>query len=535
MKPLWNKLLIRFGGLVAHPVFWHYLLHRVTLYILAWLLTLGGAAAALYVGWTAFDNDRRPDGNTGHTQVDFGGQYLMGRMLKEGLGRHLYHRADQRRVLKEAYPREFEASDQEKSDTENLMGWIMGQDQPTEAGIITLAAANPLEAAVFVADPRVHAHPVGGPLYPPINAFFYYPLAQFDPQSAYRIYQVVNLVLAFVAGLGITVLCEGRIWWPIASGAVLAFPGFGGSLHLAQNATLSLTILIWGWTLIARGYAGWGGLVWGLLAFKPVWALSFLLVFVLTRRWRAGLAMAATGTLLALATIPFVGLQSWFDWLTVGKEAAELYKADDNWIHLSRDLLSLPRHWLNFGREPELWYERRDDLLTTIVGWAMLVAIAEIALRLVTLRGHQAKAITGPRAAFVFLTAWLCCFHFMYYDTLLAALPVFLLFTEPRRYLKPIFLAIARIPRGQIDDKLASSYLPHLVRELPPSPPLVQLGYRNVWVLNPMEPILAVLLLASVYLFPFIGLNPWRFPYDTVCLFVFWLWCGGLWLFQSAI
>ena len=44
------------------------------------------------------------DGNGGHCTVDFGGQYLMGRMLVTGNGGELYNRAVQRQVLAEVYP-----------------------------------------------------------------------------------------------------------------------------------------------------------------------------------------------------------------------------------------------------------------------------------------------------------------------------------------------------------------------------------------------------------------------------------------------
>ena len=50
---------------------------------------------------------------------------------------------------------------------------------------------------------------------------------------------------------------------------------------------MSLAIIIWGWALYSRGYETAGGLVWGLLAFKPVWAAAFFLAPLLTRRWRA--------------------------------------------------------------------------------------------------------------------------------------------------------------------------------------------------------------------------------------------------------
>src|SRR5207253_2803043 len=79
------------------------------------------------------------------------------------------------------------------------------------------------------------------------------------------------------------------------------------------------------WGLAVRGRNVAGGMVWGLLAFKPVWAAAFFLVPLLTRRWRFALAMLGTGAALGLATLPFVGLQTWFDWLAVGREATGLY------------------------------------------------------------------------------------------------------------------------------------------------------------------------------------------------------------------
>src|SRR5262249_54452127 len=154
---------------------------------------------------------------------------------------------------------------------------------------------------------------VGGPLYPPINAFFFAPLALMPPRVAYRVNQGFGALLPFLAGLAIAGISRGRIWCPVAAAAVILLPGYVGSLNLGQNAALTLTILCWGWALAARGRPGWGGVVWGLLAFKPVWALAFILVPLLTGRWKMCLTMALSGAALAAATLPFVGVQSWLD------------------------------------------------------------------------------------------------------------------------------------------------------------------------------------------------------------------------------
>ena len=67
-------------------------------------------------------------------------------------------------------------------------------------------------------------------------------------------------------------------------------------------------------------------------------------------------------------------------------------------------------------------------LLTALVGWWSLVAVFEMTVRLTCVRKEQAaRTVEGPATAFLLLSAWLLCFHFMYYDVLLAALPIFLL------------------------------------------------------------------------------------------------------------
>src|SRR5712692_4273384 len=129
-------------------------------YLLAWLLAVTTAGITFLLAWTMFDTPKREDGrskrrggNSGHVTIDFGGQWLMGRMLAQGLGRHLYHRNYLRDVVREAYPREDEippeersAAEEDEHDAENMMNWLIGRDDPASAC------------------------PVGGALYPPIHA-----------------------------------------------------------------------------------------------------------------------------------------------------------------------------------------------------------------------------------------------------------------------------------------------------------------------------------------------------------------------------
>jgi hypothetical protein len=440
-------------------------------YVLAWLVALGVAGQSLRNAWAALDNPRRNDGNYGHTTVDFGGQWLMGRMLVRGEGRHLYDRNRLRPVVQAAYPRQDGDPGQENSDADNLMAWLMGEDDPH-------APVN-----------------VGGTLYPPVHAFFCAPLGLLEPRPAYRAWQCINLVLAFVAGWGIRLLARGRIWWPVAAAGVIIFPGFTVTVVLGQNSALTLTLLVWGWVLIARGKPGWGGAVWGLLAFKPVWAAAFFLVPLLTRRWRVCLAMLATGAALAAATLPFVGWHSWLAWFHIGRTAAGDYQSSYEWVFLSRDLINLPRRWLADFSECGMRHAECGIQAADLAGWGLFLTVLAATTSLALRRPKQVRAVTGPPAAFLFLGAWMACYHFMYYDVLVAALPVFLLLIPPS-------------PDGE---RMAG--------------PFFRRGVRG-WVRTGTLAGLLLALLAYEHIFTQEGGQELGFPLDTVCLGLLWVWCG---------
>ncbi len=257
-----------------------------------------------------------------------------------------------------------------------------------------------------------------------------------------------------------------------------------------------------------------------------------------------GLAMVATGAALGLLTLPFVGVHSWFDWLKIGKEAAAGYDVEKNWIFLSRDLLSVPRRWLiDFDKG---YWERLDGdftfnlwgdtsarvpvwLANWLIGWSLILFVLENTVRLAVLRRRQAVAPDGPPAAFLFLGAWMGCYHFMYYDALLGSLGLFLLFTEPRRYLSPLLVALSplREPPG---GAVAAYHRAGLPDGLPP-PVLLDVAPRAVWTLNRMAPTAFALLLVIHYIFPvFHWGDHWGPPWDTFALAGVWAWCGWQWL-----
>src|SRR5207248_8259930 len=124
----------------------------------------------------------------------------------------------QRPLLRRAFPSANQNPKDKDPDADGLMTWFMGYDDPQ--------------------DPETTA--IGGPLYPPIHAVIMVPLAWLPPQPAYRTAQILTLFWAFLAGWGVRLLTQGRIWWPMAAAAIIAYPGFGGSIDLGQNAVLTL-------------------------------------------------------------------------------------------------------------------------------------------------------------------------------------------------------------------------------------------------------------------------------------------------------
>lgn len=497
-------------------------------YFLSWLVLALITGGVIWNAVIHFDTNsgstepgsHRRDGNSGHALIDFGGQWLMGRMLREGHGRELYLRSRQRSVLEEAYPIDDEDPDEIERDSDKIMDWLMGDDAKE---------GDP---------PPVHwqfglQNGVGGQLYPPINAFINYPIAYFSPRVGYRIGQALNLAFIFLVGLLAAKLSEGRVWWPVATVFFILFPGYAGTINLAQNAALTLAILMAGWLLMSRGYGGWGGFVWGLLAFKPVWGFSFFLSLVLMRRWKSAALMVVTGLSLALATIPFVGWHTWADWFNIGTYAAKLYETDRNWIFLSRDLLSIPRRWLpNFG-DKALLNPSSVVVLTTALGWALVGLAAVVTVGVWFCRRRDAREkVTGVAPAFLFLSSWLLCFHFMYYDMLLASFPLFLLFTEPRKYLIPRFLAMRSIPSELLDESQRAYLEPSWTSPEPPeSTTIVAIQSGQVGVLNSFYLTgVAILMLLPPVLYLVKAPNPYGQPWETYLLAVMWLACGVAWL-----
>ncbi len=363
-----------------------------TAYLLAWV-------ACGWFGWQRFhharhefDDPNRADGCSGYVQIDFAGQWVMGRLFAAD-GRHLYHRDRQRELVRQAFS---------PADADALMGWFVGEDSPAGDGI-------------------------GGPLYPPVHGLLYSPLARLDPLAAYRLFQALSFGFAAFAGLAISRATGGRLWLPVAVVGVLTIPGGRGGFDLGQNHMLTLAVLAGGWWAMAAGRWTLGGTVWGLLALKPTWAIAFLPVPLVMGQWRASAAMCGAAGGLILATLPAVGVAGWLDWLTVGRRASEVYAVNSNWVSFSRDLFGLPRRLLIDFAVPET---ERGSRLAAGLGWGLWAVV--VTGTAVVYRSQKDRRPAGLAAGFLLLGAYLGCYRFMYYDAALAALPIGLMLADRR-------------------------------------------------------------------------------------------------------
>ncbi len=444
----------------------------------------------------------RGDGNNGHTWIDFGGQYVFGRTAATGHWRELYHRDTLRRTADAAYPLHLQprsvqmyhdykgekptdlkweemtpdagrllqsmVNDADENERNSRLSSVVGAAFSGGSGNPFAAAAGAAVAEERIEADRVDPKPLlgkpllGGPLYPPVHAILYAPLGMIpDSQLAYRLFQLLSVIAVFASGLAVRAISQGRVWWSVATITLFLLPGMRAGLDLGQNHAITLSIVLIGWAVAARASEFGGGMVWGLLAFKPVWGLAFILAPLLLGRWRFVAGTAVVGCGLCAATLPMVGVEGWVEWFKVGLSANKTYNTDENWINLSRDLSGIPKRLLIDFSKPrpeggELWINAVGmslqvgvGLLTIVIGvgagrwkwllhggpfprlWRVQQWFKGTAAAAYLLRGYGTGYV-GLRAAFVLLGGYLTCIKFMYYDSVLTGLGLAALLAYPR-------------------------------------------------------------------------------------------------------
>jgi hypothetical protein len=461
--------------------------------VICWLAAIALAYGTLINAWLT----------DGYFSCDFAGQWLMGRMVTAGRAKETYWAAAEREVLALGY-----SGEQLKTMDEHILQKC----------------------------PRGQTHTgVEGPLYPPTMGVLMIPFGTLTAQSAHAVLILLYAQLVFLTGWLFKEITRGRVRMGEASLLVVLFPHFGMGVVLGQNSVLTLAILAGGWALWARGWAFSGGLVWGLLAYKPVFAVAVLLVPILLWSGRLLLGLLAGGGLFCLATLVVYGFDlvttqdgmialnadhPWRRWLTVGANASTLYSYDINWIWMSRDLLGLPRRdmWnLDFlmarweGETGQvtwnMWAMQPADLSdrATAIGTGLIIGVGAMTTLIVLARavwqrirlappGETRAAdddhdrVIGARPAFIWLGALLTSYHFMWYDLQLMALPAVLLLADSRR--------MSWLGRG--------------------------------WLI-----FVGAAMLACVLNLAF-GVGTVALPFETFLLLLVWLWAGGRTLFART-
>lgn len=394
----------------------------------------------------------------GHITCDFANQWLMGRMMVRQQWADLYIIGPQKEALKDGYePYGKPAFD---AMYEQILKKGPHNQNSTESDI-------------------------EGPLYPPTMAMYMWPFAWLEPQAAHAVLVLIYAQLGLVTAWLLRDITGGKLSFGEAGLLVLLFPNFYGALILGQNAALTLLILTLGWALLVKGRPVAAGLVWGLFAYKPVFAVALIWVPLVLLNWRMLMGMVAGGAAFCLATIPVLGLQPfpplrislsqgvdiWFRWLHVGRNAAEMYSTDRNWVWMSRDLAGLPRRmmwdWESFSMhvrylfgalhideatlkeslktkglpsEPavleELLKRVQPGAAPTVIGWCLLAAMIGITVLIVlgpvikSWRRGEPVSSSPFAAPFLLLGALQTCYHFMHYDMLPMALPAALVIAQ---------------------------------------------------------------------------------------------------------
>ena len=77
---------------------------------------------------------------------------------------------------------------------------------------------------------------------------------------------------------------------------------------------------------------------------------------------------------------------------------SNLYGVDENWVFLSRDILTIPKRWLVDFQAPDT---ERFSWPATILGWGLVCTIFALTVLLAVYRRDRTRVVEGPGAAFL--------------------------------------------------------------------------------------------------------------------------------------
>ena len=239
-------------------------------------------------------------------------------------------------------------------------------------------------------------------LYPPFLAVLVAPLTAIFSDFGSAMYLWATLG---VAALVATELLLGvrrslsRQALILVVGATLALAAVGFELVMGNVHLFLVALFVVAWLGIERGTqrgAAVAGVAIGVAALVKVFPAVLIIWFVLTRRYRAAVSAAVTMLVLAVLTVPFVGIDAWLDY---PKVLANLGAPADAWSSIAPaqilgELIGAGVARLVVGAlalAALVWSSRRMD---AALGFATAVAVSIVIVP--TMYPHYLALLVAP-------------------------------------------------------------------------------------------------------------------------------------------
>jgi hypothetical protein len=213
-------------------------------------------------------------------------------------------------------------------------GWIVPLDKPNTTDFVSFYAAGMLadagtpalaydQAAHLAAEEAVVGEGIEYQYfnYPPVYQALFAPIAHLPYLTAFVLFEVVTLLLFLTVSRHIL-----EDYSSTALLALIAFPMVWWNIGLGQNAFLTAA-LFGGATLLVDRRPALAGLCFGALCYKPHFALLVPLALIAGGYWRTFAAAAATAAVLLLASLAWLGADTWRVFLATAGASHSVYES----------------------------------------------------------------------------------------------------------------------------------------------------------------------------------------------------------------
>jgi hypothetical protein len=160
-------------------------------------------------------------------------------------------------------------------------------------------------------------------VYPPTFLLVFLPFGLLPVVLSLAAFMLTGFVAVLIAAF--LYVGPGRPRWIVAASLVLC-PAVPFNVMTGQNAFFTSALLVGGFGLIGRSPV-LGGMLLGLLSFKPQLWLMAPIALLAARQWRALASTAVTAVLLAMFSLVVFGPEIWRAWIELMTGLNEAYRA----------------------------------------------------------------------------------------------------------------------------------------------------------------------------------------------------------------